>query len=135
MNHSLPFAIKSFLIVATVLLVMQGNAQTSTENHPNGVELKAGPDPSNTLQFSIAIPEFCKSSIIREDQPGMTVFKFANGNADPVFLFDISRIQDQDWAKVKDQIPNAKLLDHRGDVVYFTEKTSQINIKGPNADA
>ena len=49
------------------------------------------------------------------------------------FLFSVTKIPDQQWAKVKSQMPDAQLIAHKNESIYFVQRTNKETVKGANS--
>jgi len=126
MKNLLLVTAKSLLVLAVVLMVSPIHAQMSSFGSENS--------KNNAPQITVSIPEQWKQSVIREENDQAITFSLTNGNSAPVFLFSITEIPDQQWVKVKAQIPDAKMVAHKDGVIYFSQKNTKTKIKGPSAD-
>ena len=125
MKNPVNHAVKSIAILAVVALMASFRA-------PSGQELSTSFKMSS-LSISVTIPDQWKSSIIRVDENEMTIFKLDNGNAPATFLFSVTKIPDQQWAKVKSQMPEAQLIAHKNESIYFVQRTNKETVKGANS--
>jgi hypothetical protein len=125
MKNAVLHSLKSIMILAAVVFMASFRA-------PNGQELSTSLKMSS-LSLSVNIPDQWKSAIIRVDENETTTFKLDNGNAPAVFLFSVTKIPDQQWAKVKSQMPDSKLIAHKNESIYFVQRTNKETIKGANS--
>lgn len=92
-----------------------------------------GKRPGNA-HISAAIPEQWKNNISKDVNGDVTTFSLVNGDAAPVFLFSITEISEQEWIKVKTQLPDVKLIARKDGNIYFSDKNQKEKIKGPSSD-
>ncbi len=92
----------------------------------------AGKKPS--AEVNANIPEQWKSNIVKEQNGAVTSFSLVNGNAAPVFLFSVTQIPEQEWIKMKTQMPEIKILLHKDGMIYYSYKNPKEKIKGINGD-
>lgn len=90
----------------------------------------AAKKPGNA-HINASIPEQWKSNIIKEENGAVTTFSLVNGNSTPVFLFSVTEISEQEWVKIKTQLPDVKLLDRKNGNIYFSDKNQKEKVKGP----
>ena len=122
---------KNQLSVALITIIMMAGMSASLKAKTN---LNHMTGDYTALTFTINIPDQWKQIILREDGNETATFKFDNGNTAPLFLFSVSKIPEQQWAKVKSQMPDAVMMLHKNGSIYFIQKTSKENIKGPKSD-
>jgi hypothetical protein len=60
-------------------------------------------------------------------------FDYTNPGSQQVFLYSITKISEQSWLNIKDQMQNVHVVADKGGMVYFVELTDKASIKGPNA--
>ncbi len=87
--------------------------------------------PSSDI--SASIPEQWKSNIIKEQNGAVTSFSLVNGNSAPVFLFSVTQIAEQEWIKMKTQMPEIKIIQHKDGMIYYSYKNPKEKIKGVNS--
>jgi hypothetical protein len=90
----------------------------------------AGKRPGNA-HINASIPDQWKSNIIKEVNGDVTIFSLVNGDAVPVYLFSVTEIAEQEWVKVKTQLPDVKLIERKNGNIYFSDKNQKTKVKGP----
>ncbi|MEP7128318.1 MAG: hypothetical protein ABI729_05595 [Chitinophagales bacterium] len=81
-------------------------------------------------QVNASIPDQWKSNIIKEQNGAVTSFSLVNGNSAPVFLFSVTEISEQEWIKMKTQMPDIKLLERKNGNIYYSYKNQKEKVKG-----
>lgn len=122
MKNSSAFSITTAGAMLIMLLVSSFNFTLSAKVRKPAAEVNAN------------IPEQWKSNIMKEQNGAVTSFSLVNGNAAPVFLFSVTQIPEQEWIKMKTQMPEIKILQHKDGMIYYSYKNSKEKIKGINSD-
>jgi len=84
----------------------------------------------NDVRFTIEIPEQWNNYIVQESSGDGINFKFKKADGSKEFLFSINKISDQQWIVIKEQLGNAKLLAHKGTIIYYSQVTDKAKVKG-----
>lgn len=122
MKNSSAFSITTAGVMLIMLLVSSFNFTLSAKVRKPAAEVNAN------------IPEQWKSNIMKEQNGAVTSFSLVNGNAAPVFLFSVTQIPEQEWIKMKTQMPEIKILQHKDGMIYYSYKNPKEKIKGINSD-
>src|SRR5271154_5144437 len=68
-----------------------------------------GPD-SGKLSFAVTIPDSWQSFIERTDYGNETIFSFIAPDDDPVFLFSVTKVSDDQWEQLQGQLHNYDVI-------------------------
>jgi hypothetical protein len=84
----------------------------------------------SSVHFTITIPDQWNNSIVQEATDDATYFKFKKSDGTKEFLFSICKISAQQWLAIKDQLTNVKMIDRKGDTIYYAQYSDKEKIKG-----
>src|SRR5262249_46508423 len=105
---------KSFVLALMMLIV--GPVYFAGAQSANVVKSIPMADKSTTtssINFQIAIPELYAPHIIRENDHDAVNFSFKKSDGTTEFLFQVNKIAENQWPKIKDQLQHPFLIDHR----------------------
>src|SRR5215471_12672469 len=112
--------LKSTLYSVLILLLFQ----------VSGTRALAGGTDSGKLSFAISIPDSWQSFLQRSDYGNETVFNFITPDDDPVFLFSVTKVTDEQWNQLQATIQNYEIISNENGYITFVQRTPLTNIKG-----
>lgn len=90
-------------------------------------------ESTNSLQFSISIPQEWSSNIVRAETENAVTFNFKKTDGTTVFLLSVNKLSADDFLNVKDDLQNVKVIEQKNGLVYFAMETSKNSIKGSDS--
>jgi len=118
---------KTVALIALVTGLLIGSAKASTPE--NGTYVYQ--NTNLNLQITMAFDWQSKAKV--DETPQSVTFAYTNPGSQQVFLYSITKISEQSWLAVKDQMDNAHVVAEKNGMVYFVQLTDKTSIKGPNA--
>ncbi len=114
-------------LIALVTGLLMGSAKASTPENGSYVYQS----PNLHLQVTMSFDWQTKAKV--DETPQSVTFAYTNPGSKEVFLYSITKISEQSWLTIKDQLPNAHVVAEKDGMVYFVELTDKTSIKGANA--
>jgi hypothetical protein len=82
------------------------------------------------LTLSISIPAAWQSQIVRQDFENESIFSLKTDEKTPAFLFSVTKVTDEQWMTIKNQVKNYSIIENKDGFITFIEKTDAQKIKG-----
>jgi hypothetical protein len=86
------------------------------------------------LNVTVNIPATWQSQIVRQDYENESIFSLKTSDKTPAFLFSVTKVTDDQWMTVKNQIKGYTIIENKDGYITFVQKTDVKKIKG-QADA
>jgi hypothetical protein len=88
---------------------------------------------SKNLNVQITMPGEWQDKVRAIETDQSVTFSYTNPGGQPVFLYSITKIPEQTWMNIKEQLINVHVITEKNGTVYFVETTDKTSIKGNNA--
>ena len=112
----------AFLFLLLSFTLQQANAATTVRPFDNSA-------PPH-LNLTVTIPAAWQSQIVRVDYENESIFSLKAGDKSPAFLFSVTKVTDEQWMTVKNQIKGYTILENKEGFITFLQKTDVKKIKG-----
>jgi hypothetical protein len=89
-----------------------------------------GGGDSGKLSFAVAIPDSWNSFVQRTDYGNQTIFSFATPDDDPVFLFSVTKVTDEQWNQLQGQLEHYDVIKNENGYITYVQRTALTDIKG-----
>lgn len=86
-------------------------------------------------EYAIAIPETLNTYITKETVDNSVRYLFKKSDGTTQFLFAVTKVSEQQWMLIKDQLTNATMQAHKNGFIYYVERTDKSSLKGADKDS
>ena len=124
----------SLPIIILMMAITFSHTSVQSQNSVKTVSLSSVTAPEPSVQFSISIPSRYADQIVRENADNTVFFYFKKSDGTNVFLFQVSRIDENQWVKIKEQLVQPTILAHKDGLVYYALATDRSKIKGEDGE-
>jgi len=88
---------------------------------------------NQNLHVQITMPADWQEKMKVTETDQVITFSYINPGGQPVFLYSVTKISEQNWMAIKDQLTNVHIVAEKDGTVYFVELTDKTSIKSANA--
>ena len=88
---------------------------------------------NQALNLTINMPDAWQGKVKVTETDQSVSFSYTNTGGSPIFLYSVTKVNEQTWLNIKDQLQNVHVVANKNGVVYFVQLTDKTSIKGANA--
>lgn len=125
---------KTFLSLSTLLFLILAASNSTVNAQLTGsvqeVSIAAGAPQPPAIRHLIYIPDDISPRIVQKNGDNSVNYLFRKSDGTTAFLFQVSRISENQWLHIRNQLSDPLLLEHKNGFIYFAIVTTKHKIRG-----